>query len=78
MTVEPKAYGTRAEHLAWAKQRALEYVNAGDNRGAVASMASDLLKHSGFDTAMVATLSMVGAMDVGSAERTRRWVEGFN
>lgn len=36
---------TRAEHLAWCKQRALEYVDAGDLQNAYASMASDLGKH---------------------------------
>lgn len=36
---------TRAEHLAWAKQRALEYVDMGDISGALASMMSDLGKH---------------------------------
>jgi hypothetical protein len=33
---------TRAEHLNWCKQRALEYVATGDLSQAVASMTSDL------------------------------------
>lgn len=36
---------TREEHLEWCKQRALEYVEAGDATGALASMISDLSKH---------------------------------
>ena len=35
----------RAEHLAWCKQRALEYLDQGDLANAVASMGSDLNKH---------------------------------
>ena len=35
---------TRAEHLAWCKKRALEYVDAGDLLQAYTSMASDLGK----------------------------------
>lgn len=38
---------TRADHLAWCKQRALQYVDAGDLTGAYASMTSDLGKHEG-------------------------------
>ena len=33
---------TREQHIAWAKERALEYVDAGDLANAVASMGSDL------------------------------------
>jgi len=36
---------TRAEHLDWCKQRALEYVRIGDNAQAFSSMTSDLGKH---------------------------------
>ena len=39
------APSSRAEHLAWCKQRALEYCDAGDVDQAFASMASDLGKH---------------------------------
>lgn len=35
---------TRAEHLQWAKDRALEYVAIGDMNQAFASMTSDLRK----------------------------------
>jgi hypothetical protein len=36
---------TRAEHLAWAKQRALEYLDRGELDNAFASMVSDCRKH---------------------------------
>ena len=36
---------SRAEHLAWCKQRALEYCDMGDVNQAYASMGSDLGKH---------------------------------
>ena len=36
---------TRAEHLAWCKERALAYVDQGDVQDAIASLMSDLRKH---------------------------------
>ena len=36
---------TRAEHLAWCKERALAYVDQGDVQNAFASLVSDLGKH---------------------------------
>lgn len=36
---------SRAEHLQWAKQRALEFLETGDCVGALASLTSDFLKH---------------------------------
>lgn len=36
---------TRNEHLDWCKQRATEYLDQGDIKGALASMMSDLQKH---------------------------------
>lgn len=35
---------TRDEHLAWCKERALEYIDAGDVRNGVTSFASDVRK----------------------------------
>ena len=35
----------RAEHLQWAKDRALEYADMGDVANAMASLGSDLNKH---------------------------------
>lgn len=36
---------TRAEHLAWCKTRALQYVDMDDPTNAFASICSDLRKH---------------------------------
>jgi hypothetical protein len=70
---------TREEHLAWCKERALEYVNAGDITNAVASMASDLGKHpetrdhSGIMLGLM--LQMSG--NLRDPQEARRWIEGF-
>ena len=71
---------TRDEHLAWAKKRALEYVDRCDLLGAVASMGSDLAKHEDFQKPAYATLFVMGAMfEVPKGpDAVRRWVKGFN
>jgi hypothetical protein len=69
----------RDEHLAWCKQRALEYVDTGELENAVASMGSDLTKHEETQNPANDGLLMIGMMyavdrDVAGV---RRWVEGF-
>ena len=71
---------TRAEHLAWCKKRALEYVDAGDLPQAFASMGSDLGKHP--ETANHSGIQL-GAMmlfagHLGTPEKMRKFIEGFN
>ena len=73
-------YGTRDEHLAWCKQRALAYVDRGDLKNALASMGSDMCKHPQTDTpAVAAILAMDGSHYVmsGDADGMRRLIEGF-
>lgn len=71
---------TRAQHLVWCKERALEYVEIGDLKQAFASMASDLDKHPetmghvGCKLGM--GLMMIGNLDTPHA--MRKWIEGFN
>lgn len=71
---------TRAEHLQWAKDRALEYADLGDVSQAMASLGSDLNKHpetrghSGIELMMM--LAMTGNLD-GPGE-LRKFIEGFN
>lgn len=70
---------TRAEHLAWCKSRAHEYLAKGDCVNAVASMLSDLNKH---DETRISNplLSMLG-MQVAAAsdtQETKRFIDGFN
>jgi hypothetical protein len=71
---------TRDEHLAWAKQRAHEYVERGQLLEAVTSMISDLRKHPEFDKPIYGSLGLVGAMfEVPKGrEAVRRWIDGFN
>jgi len=41
----PRYVTPRKEHLAWCKQRALEYVDMGDLEGAFGSLTSDLARN---------------------------------
>lgn len=69
---------TRAEHLAWAKERALEYVIGGDMTSAIASMLSDLGKHPELErsVALGAVLSLT--INRRGPDEVRRWIQGFN
>lgn len=69
---------SRDEHLAWCKERALKYVDAADLLNAVASMGSDLMKHS--ETREQEPLMMMAGMmraAEGDIAGVRRWIEGF-
>ena len=71
---------TRAEHLARAKQRALEYADRGETAYAMSSLISDLGKHpetaghSGVE--LMAMLAMSGAFE--RPGELRKFIEGFN
>lgn len=71
---------TREEHLKWAKQRALEYVEQGDNGTALASMASDLKNHPETESHAGIELGMMLLMsgNMKTPEDGRRFIEGFN
>lgn len=71
---------TRAEHLAWCKKRALEYVDRGDCAQAFASMCSDLGKHPETVDHIGMKLGMLQMMQgrFGRAADMRRFIEGFN
>jgi hypothetical protein len=73
---------TRDEHLAWCKQRALEYVKLGQLQEAFASMGSDLAKHEGTKGSVKihADLGMPLLMsgNLSRPEQMRDWIEGFN
>lgn len=77
----PRPYGTRAEHLAWAKRRALEYLALHDVGQAVASFASDLGKHDELAGAqkvfgqLMAGFLLAGLLDEHQA---RKLIEGTN
>ena len=69
---------TREEHLAWARERALDYVDRGDLKSAIASLISDLLKHEetrSIDLDVVRESVTVAQSE--DPERARRWIETF-
>lgn len=70
---------SRDEHLAWAKTRALEYLDRGDLEQAFTSMASDLSKHPELQR-VGEHMSSVGLLYLMNrdARQLRRWIEGFN
>jgi uncharacterized protein YejL (UPF0352 family) len=70
----------RAEHLAWCKQRALQYVDVGDVQNALASMISDLRKHPDTEDHSGMALGMVLAMNghLSTERQMREFIEGFN
>lgn len=71
---------TRAEHLAWAKERALEYVDHGDLVSASASMGSDLSKHPELADHAGIKLMMLHMMAglLNTPADMRHFIEGFN
>ena len=70
---------TRAEHLAWCKERALAYVDAGDLRNALASMVSDLRKHPDTEDHAGVELGMILMLGgfLGTAREMRDHIEGY-
>jgi len=76
--VKQSGYGSRLEHMAWCKKRALEYLPH-DPSQAVASMMSDLNKHPETGGEVYRMLGLAGMMELQKgSEAVRRWVEGFN
>ena len=71
---------TRAEHLQWAKDRALEYADRGETANAIASITSDLQKHPDTENHAGPQLltMMVSAGLVSRPGELRREIEGFN
>jgi hypothetical protein len=76
---EGRCGGTREEHLAFAKSRALQILDSGDVAGAHASMASDLTKHEAWQGPAFVFIFAAGMLDINrGAEAIRHWIEGFN
>ena len=69
---------TRKEHVKWCKERALQYVDAGDLQNAVASMTSDMSKHPETRD-MMGAMAMIGLAELmtGNADSVRKWITGF-
>ena len=71
---------TRQEHLEWCKQRALEYVDAGNIGDAWASMVSDLKKHeetSNHRAIELGTMMIMGG-HLSSPAKMREFILGCN
>jgi len=69
----------RAEHLRWAKDRALEYADQGDMANAIASLGSDLRKHpdTGNHGGMELMMMMAMAGQFDRPGELRKFIEGF-
>lgn len=71
---------TRAEHMAWCKQRALRYLNTPQWSESITSMMSDLGKHP--DTANHAGIQLgmmlLMAGQLKTPDEMRKFIEGFN
>lgn len=73
---------TREEHLKWCKDRAMEYVNAGDLQQAFTSMCSDLEQHEENaklhkQTNMIGfQLLLMGQLE--SKAQMTKWIQGYN
>jgi len=67
----------REVHIAWCKDRALEYLNAGDLPNAFTSMVSDMGELS--QTAISRSLIRLGLLHVTEkqADDLRQWIERF-
>lgn len=71
---------TRAEHVAWCKERALKYIDQGQVNEGLISMLSDMGKHpetaSPALDALTLQLMMIGALS--SPDQARKHIEGYN
>ena len=68
------------DHLAWCKQRALEYVDRGDLAAAFASFASDMKKHPGTENhpALGLGVMLMFGGHLRTADQMREHIEGYN
>lgn len=71
---------TRAKHLAWCKERALVYVDAGDVSQAFASLGSDLSKHPETQNHVAIQLGaqLFFGGHLSTPQAMRRFIEGLN
>jgi hypothetical protein len=71
---------TAKEHVAWAKERALELLEQGNRVGAWNSLCSDLKKHSETQQHPALELGMMLLLGghLSSGAQMREFIEGFN
>lgn len=67
------------EHLAWAKQRAIEFLDRGDIKNALTSLASDLTKSPETATLARRSAGETMALIIGRAseEQVREYINGI-
>lgn len=72
--------GTRAEHIAWCKARALRYVDAGDVNNAFASLTADLRSHPETENhpAMELGMMLLMAGHLRTPHEMREWIHGVS
>lgn len=74
----------RKEHLAWAKERALNELESSGPHAAVASMLSDFTLHDELlkfaSSTLGQNLFMVGRAkaELGTVADVKKWIEGFD
>lgn len=75
-----EANTTRAEHLAWCKHRAYQYLDRGDYLEAWASFVSYMRKHDGTKEHCGIDLGMFSLLSGHTANvpEMRKFIEGFN
>ena len=69
---------TRAEHMQWCKDRANEYIKAGDGQQAMSSMISDLRKHPETADSMPMAIALMNMTNAKDLSAVRKYVDGFN
>lgn len=73
---------TRAEHLAWAKERALAELETSGKTAAIASMMQDLTSWEGGamydDMTFLSGMMLEAGMFRNSDAEMRAWIDGFN
>lgn len=71
---------TRAEHLQWCKDRALEYIRAGDVRQGLTSMLSDMRKHPETQDhgALQLQVMLQFSGHLNSQEEAEKFINGYN
>lgn len=72
---------TRAEHLKWAKGRALEYADQGDVGNAITSLMQDLAAHPETKSSCDVVLNLMTPLalmgDFKRPGELRKFIEGF-
>ena len=71
---------TREEHITWCKERALEYVDAGDVHNAWVSLVSDLNKHPETEghQGIELGLMMLASGNLSTPSEMQKFIVGFN